>query len=149
MRYILGAVRYAIAVLVGCALLGAPPAMGQHDDQEEAAQEAADSWLELFDAGDAEASWEEAAVLFQAEITEEQWVEQVEEIQASLGAVMDRQPLEAGFTEEIPDAPEGEYVVVRYQTEYEQSMTTETMVMALDEDEWRMAGYYIDPQETP
>lgn len=52
----------------------------------------------------------------------------------------------AGYPEEeLPGAPDGHYVVLKYSTRFERKRHgTETVVAELDEDdEWRVAGYFV------
>ena len=135
-----------ILLLVG--LVGTP-ALAQHEAEEEAAHEAAEEWLVLYDDGDTEATWDEAALVFQEQIPQQQWDAQVEQIRAGLGAPEERTLLDKRYTEELPDVPEGEYVIIQYQTQYENARTTETLTMRFDADDdaWRTAGYFVDPDE--
>ncbi len=45
----------------------------------------------------------------------------------------------------LPGAPDGEYVVIRYRTEFENKMkAVETVTPMLEADgAWRVSGYYI------
>lgn len=51
----------------------------------------------------------------------------------------------AQYTENLPNAPAGKYVVIQYQTAFEKmSSATETIVPMLDKDgHWRVSGYYV------
>ncbi len=45
----------------------------------------------------------------------------------------------------LPGAPDGEYVVIQYNTEFEnKKVAIETITPMLDDDgKWRVSGYYI------
>ena len=48
-------------------------------------------------------------------------------------------------TESLPGAPDGHYVVLHYETSFENKKTAiETVTPMLDQDgDWRVSGYYI------
>ena len=58
------------------------------DKPEDLAQKAAESWLKLTDAGDAGASWEQAAKLFKGAVTKEQWTQALAGVRPPLGKVI-------------------------------------------------------------
>jgi hypothetical protein len=49
------------------------------------------------------------------------------------------------YTRTLPGAPDGEYVVIQYETTFENKQSaTETVTPMLDKDGvWRVSGYYI------
>jgi hypothetical protein len=49
------------------------------------------------------------------------------------------------YAEELPGAPDGEYVVIEYETSFERKKNgTETITLMKDTDgEWRAAGYFV------
>jgi hypothetical protein len=49
------------------------------------------------------------------------------------------------YTNTLPGAPDGEYVVIQYETSFENKKSAiETITPMLDEDgRWRVSGYYI------
>ena len=49
------------------------------------------------------------------------------------------------YTTTLPGAPDGEYVVIQYQTSFERKKSAiETVTPMRDKDgKWRVAGYYI------
>lgn len=57
------------------------------DKPEDLAQAAAESWLRLTDAGDAAASWDQAARLFKGAVTKEQWAQALASVRPPLGIV--------------------------------------------------------------
>lgn len=112
---------------------------------EDLAQAAAESWLKLTDAGDAEDSWEQAARLFQGAVTQEQWKQALAGVRPPLGKVISRQVISRRYRENAPGAPDGKYVIIRYWTVFEKKASAvETVTPMLDPDGvWRVSGYFI------
>ncbi len=96
--------RLAWLALVAFALGGAVQAA---DKPEDLAQAAADSWLKLTDAGNAAASWDQAAKLFKGAVTKEKWVEALASVRPPLGKVMSRKVTSRQYSEKMPGAPDG------------------------------------------
>jgi len=110
-----------------------------------AAIKAAESWLGLVDSGKYAESWKTAASLFREKITAAQWEEAVRSARGPLGPVQSRKLASAQFTRTLPGAPDGEYVMIRYETSFEKKKAgVETITPMKDKDGvWRVAGYYI------
>jgi len=62
-----------------------------------------------------------------------------------LGKMISRRPKSATYTRTLPGAPDGEYVVVQYETSFEHKQSAiETVTPLLDHDgNWRVSGYFI------
>jgi hypothetical protein len=112
---------------------------------EPAAQQAAQRWLQLTDAGDAAKSWRDASALFRARVDETQWAKALQGARAPLGALVHRTLEGARHAGELPGAPDGDYVVLTYRTEFEHKHSAvETVTPMKDEDgQWRVSGYFI------
>ena len=112
---------------------------------EDLAQTAAESWLKLIDAGDWAASWEQAAKLFKGVVTKEQWVQALTGVSPPLGKVVSRKLRSRQYSEKLPGAPDGKYVVIQYETVFEKKASAvETITPMLDPDGvWRVSGYLI------
>ncbi len=125
-------------VFAGERLLAQPSA-------DAAASQAASRWLALVDSGQYEQSWKEASSLFRAKITAAQWEQAVRSARDPLGALVSRRLASSQFTRTLPGAPDGEYVVLQYETAFEKKRTArETVTPMKDSDgTWRVAGYYI------
>jgi len=133
-----------LMLLIGALLLG--NALAFADDQsEKAAVESAKRWLALLDAADYGASWNEAAGLFRSAVSKTQWTQKVQPVRESLGKVESRTLKSATYSTSLPGAPDGQYVVMQYQTSFERKKSAlETVTMMLDKDgKWRASGYFI------
>ncbi len=119
--------------------------MVEEEKPEEAAQRAAEPWLEAIDRGDALASHALAAAVFRAAVTPDQWLDSLVRVQQSLGRAVSRTLRSSRFATELPGAPDGEYVLLEYATEFEHKKNgTETVVMMREPSgEWRLSGYWI------
>ncbi len=119
--------------------------MADEQTPTDAAAVAAGQWLAAADRGDAANTWEEAAAVFRAAVTPEQWADSLSRVQQSLGRAVSRRPGSSRFTTELPGAPDGEYVLLEYATEFEHKKNgTETVVMTREPTgEWRLSGYWI------
>ena len=126
-------------------LLLVPAATRAEDAPEKAAVAAADAWLKLVDAGKYGASWDEAAPLFKKAIGRADWEKALEGVRSPLGGLVSRKVASRTYTESLPGAPDGKYVVVQYATSFANKGTaTETVTQALVGDgRWRVSGYFI------
>jgi hypothetical protein len=115
------------------------------ETREDAAQAAAESWLALVDAGEYGDSWDEAAARFQGAVTRDQWEQAVNGVREPLGAVVSRKVKSRQYTKQLPGAPDGEYVVVQFETVFEnKAEAVETLTPMVDKDgAWRVSGYFI------
>jgi hypothetical protein len=134
--------RLALGTIVGLLLAGAAAAA---DKPEDAAQAAAEKWLKLVDEGKYGDSWEQAAKLFKGAVTQEQWKQAASGVRAPLGKVVSRKVKSRDYTQKVPGAPDGQYVVIQFDTVFEKkSAAVETVTPMLDPDgAWRVSGYFI------
>ena len=112
---------------------------------EDLAQQSAEAWLGLVDSGRYGESWDESAQLFKAAVAKEQWQQMLHATRDPLGKVQSRKLKSATYTKTLPGAPDGEYVVIQYNTSFEHKQAAvETITPMLDKDgTWRVSGYYI------
>ena len=124
---------------------GFAASVGAADKPEDLAQAAAESWLKLSDAGDGAATWEQAAKLFKGVVTKEQWTQALAGVRPPLGKVVSRKLTSRQYSEKLPGAPDGKYVVIQYETVFEKKPSAvETITPMLDPDGvWRVSGYLI------
>lgn len=137
------AVALGLVWLLGVALSGGPAWCDE--TPEDAAQAAAESWLELVDSGNYEESWEEAAELFKGAVTVDRWKQAAAGARGPLGELVSRKVKSRRYTEEIPGGPDGKYVVLQFETEFENKASAiETVTPMVDPDGvWRVSGYFI------
>lgn len=128
-----------------CLLLGTGIAAAQDAKKEQAAVAAAEKWLALVDAGDYAQSWQESAVYFQDAVPKDGWVQSLKSIRYPLGKVASRKVNNTTPKTSLPGVPDGEYIVIEFDTSFEHKATaTETVTPMLEKDgRWRVTGYYI------
>lgn len=121
------------------------PAVHAGESVEDAAQSAAAKWLSLVDSGNYSASWKEAAAYFRGSVPEATWQAQVGAVRGPLGKVLGRALKARQYAKSLPGAPDGEYVVIQYDTKFEHKQAAiETVTPMKDRDGvWRVSGYYI------
>ena len=109
------------------------------------AEMAATSWLAVIDAGDYPLSWRTAANLLQSSVTQPQWEIALQTSRLPLGSVKSRTLKAASYSRTLPFAPDGDYVLMEYETRFEfKPLATETLTTMKDRDNtWKVAGYFI------
>ena len=114
-------------------------------DKTKSAEQAAEAWLKFVDSGDYSQSWIQASSLFKSHVTEKEWEQQIQAARGPLGALISRKLKSAQYKTELPGAPDGEYVVIRYDSNFANKKDAiETVTPMLDKDgQWRVSGYYI------
>jgi opacity protein-like surface antigen len=132
----------AVLLVMATASAGAAAAA---EDAEAGAVEASSAWLGLVDGGRYAESWAEAAELFRGAVPKSQWVRQVGGVRAPLGKVIERKLRSRSYQTSLPGAPDGEYVVLQYETSFANKKTAiETVTPMREKDgRWRVSGYYI------
>ena len=112
---------------------------------EKKAVESSNTWLKLIDDGQYSKSWETASELFKNALTKEQWNQSLNAVRKPLGRVIRRNMKSKQYMTSLPGAPDGEYVVIQYETSFENKKAAiETVTPMLDKDKkWRVSGYYI------
>ncbi len=114
-------------------------------EAEKAAIEAAEVWLALVDTEKYEESWSEAASYFQGSVSTEQWISSMESVRNPLGQKLSRNLKSKQYHTSLPGAPDGEYVVIQFNTSFEHKKSAvETVTPMKEQDgQWRVSGYYI------
>ena len=131
--------------LLGVMLIMAASVAVAQNAKTDAAQKNGESWLALVDQGDYAASYDQASSMFKSALTKEKWVDTSKAVRSPLGKLVSRKLQNAQYTTQLPGAPDGQYVVVQYQTSFENKKeAVETVIMQLDKDgQWRVSGYFI------
>ncbi len=112
---------------------------------ESAAIEAARGWLAIVDRGAYRDSWQQASQYFKQAVKPANWQKQLAAVRDPLGAVLQREVKGATYTTSVPGAPDGEYVVVQFQTTFEKKRSAVETVTPMKEKDgsWRVSGYFI------
>lgn len=133
------------SLFVLAAVLASPLAHGQQSNAVGSAVEAANRWLVLADAGDGAATWDEAASSFRTAATKTAWSQALSQAREPLGAVKSRKLSSSELKHSLPGAPDGEYVVIQYNTQFEhKAHAVETVIPVHDQDgSWKVSGYFV------
>ena len=109
------------------------------------AQKSTEVWLALVDSGKYAESWDQAAELFKKQVTKQQWEKAIDAARSPLGKLDSRKLTSAQYSKTLPGAPDGEYVVVLFQSAFANKKSAiETLASMKDKDgQWRVSGYYI------
>jgi len=127
-------------------VLFADVAIAADAGKENAALIVAEKWLTLVDEGEYADSWTEAAFYFKAEVTQKTWEQKLHAVRGPLGKVVSRKIITETYRTSLPGAPDGEYVVIRFETSFQhRKSAVERVTPVLDKDgQWRVAGYFIN-----
>jgi hypothetical protein len=128
----------AIIAVTACLSFGATK-------PEDEAQKSAEQWLALIDAGKYADSWETAADYFKKAISKEKWESALASVRQPLGNLVSRKLKSAKYSKSLPGAPDGEYVVLQFDTSFtNKKEAVETITPMLDKDgTWKVSGYFI------
>lgn len=132
-----------VVVMLACAAL---PARAQDEGLDlRPADQAARAWLATVDAGRYGDSWENAAELFRQTIPKLRWETTVQAVREPLGVVVGRKVRAMNYARVLPGAPEGEYVVIQFDTRFEnRPLSVETVTPMREKDgSWKVSGYFI------
>jgi len=112
---------------------------------EKAAEDSASKWLGLVDAGDYAVSWDQAAQFFKNAVSKEDWKDKIKAVRGHLGKINSRKLKSATYKTTLPGAPDGQYVVIQYDSSFEhKTSAVETVTPMMDKDgQWRVSGYFI------
>ena len=113
--------------------------------KEDIAIQAAIDWLSLVDEEKYGESWETAANFFKNAVQKEQWIASMNAFRKPLGKLLERKIKDYKYTTALPGAPDGEYVVIQFETSFENKKSSiETITPMLDKDgKWRTSGYFV------
>jgi Protein of unknown function (DUF4019) len=137
-----------LAIVVFAALVYAgAPVRAQDAASVAQAQNAAAAWLALTDAGLFSRSWDESASFFQSTVSKSKWSSAARSGRYPLGPVEQRTLKSAIYTRTLPGAPDGEYVVIKFESRFERRpYAIETITPTREKDgSWRVSGYFIGP----
>ncbi|GGX30419.1 DUF4019 domain-containing protein [Undibacterium squillarum] len=112
---------------------------------DQSTHEAADRWVQIIDQGDFAKSWKEADAGFQANVSELQWTQTLQQIHAQTGKMLKREFKTEDIKSDLPGAPAGKYKIVVYQTAFEKApQVKETVVLTETKDgSWKVTGYFL------
>jgi hypothetical protein len=135
----------ALALAAAITAITAISALADEELDTAPAVSAAESWLALVDAGRQGDSWDQAADFFRESVPKVKWQTAVEAARGPLGVMITRKMRSVTYTHALPGAPAGDYLVIVYDTRFENlPRGTETVTPMREKDgSWKVAGYII------
>ncbi|MEP7329990.1 MAG: DUF4019 domain-containing protein [Betaproteobacteria bacterium] len=133
----------ALSLFVSALVLTSVPAQAQ-DPRITEAQRVAREWLVMSDAGDSKGTYAAASAKFRGTMTPEQWADASVKARGAYGAVRQRTLAASQAALQVPNLPDGTYVLLMYRTNFANRDAAETITMERDSDGvWRLVGYSI------
>ena len=133
----------AIVILVlGLALTLA--ACGQKNKEAvERVKAMAGQWLTLIDEGLYNEAWDAGGQYFKQHVDKKDWYDILTKDRKPLGAVISREIDETKYKSNMYGAPDGEYILIIFETKYEKSKPVKEEVTYVQEQDgqWRLVGY--------
>jgi hypothetical protein len=136
---------FLLAVLILIACGKKESSVNANPEAEKITVEAANQWLNIIDNGQYAESWDLTAEMFRKAVEKKTWEKQMLAFREPLGKVINREVTKKEYMTSMPGAPDGEYVVIQYSTNFENKKNAiETITPMKDKDgKWRVSGYYI------
>jgi hypothetical protein len=136
-------VKFAPALFLFLPLIAA--AAEKRDDAEKKAVASAEAWLGLLDQSKYSEAWDSAADYLKNAVTKQDFGKSLAAARKPLGKVKSRELKSKQHATSLPGAPDGEYVVIQFNTAFENKKSSvETITPMLDKDKkWRVSGYFI------
>jgi hypothetical protein len=134
-----------LPLMMAATVLLASSVHAQEDQRVADARAAATAWLALLDAGDYPGTWTQSASFFQAAVSQENWLKAAQQVRTPLGAVTARTLKSAQFTRTLPGLPDGDYVVMQYDSVFaNKASAVETITPMRDKDgKWKVSGWFV------
>ena len=133
--------KIACLIIVGMILVVVSGAVAD-SDKEKVAESVALKWLNVVDDGRYADSWSETAIFFRNAVTKEQWEQSLQTVREPLGKLISRKTKSKTYKTSLPSAPDGQYVIIQFQTSFENKKAAiETVTPMLDKD-----GNYVVPK---
>ena len=133
----------AMAIAIG--IVSATVTAGDEEIDTGPAMSAAQAWLAEVDSGRYGQSWEDASEYLRNATPKEQWETTLRAARAKLGLVIARKMRGANYVKDPPNAPAGEYLLITYDTHFENKpLAAEIVTPTRDKDgKWKVADYSI------
>jgi hypothetical protein len=129
------------------------PSYGLEDSKEKSQQklkeniatETTSEWLKIIDLGFYEEGWENCAKIFKNAVEKFMFKQSLIGVRKPLGKVLKRKEISKKYTTTIPVAPDGEFVIIQFKTEFENKKEIDEIITVMIEKDgrWRVAGYFI------
>src|SRR5512143_3055491 len=118
-------VLWILAAAGACLVAAAALLAGQDTDKagegaaRKSAEEAANNWLALVDSSRYGESWNQAGALFKKHVSAEEWEKTARSVREPFGKLLSRKVKHADYSRSLPGAPDGEFVILVYESSFE------------------------------
>jgi hypothetical protein len=101
-------------------------------------------WLKVTDAENYDKAWMYASEYLKNAVPKDVFKERLQGVRSPLGSMKKRVMDAAQYATSLPGSPDGEYVVIKFKTEFEKKTNAvETLISKKEDSQWKIAGYYI------
>ena len=138
--------RIHAVLIVACLAMILIPLYNQSPDDEkvEQALPAAVEFLALIDSGKYAESWQSSASLMRAKVTQQDWTDKLDQARSLSGGLVQRVQKSASYATVAKDSPEGEYIMLIYESDFQAAEdVSEYVTVMLEGEEWKVAGYFM------
>jgi hypothetical protein len=135
------AIAVFVAALAGCGIAAA----ADEEIDASGAMAAAHQWLALVDFGRGRDAYAATSENFRAGVEQLKWEVAVDTVRNTLGGIVNRKLRAAHYTRTLPGAPDGEYVLIYFDTRFDKkALATELVTCEREKDGlWRVGGYWV------
>jgi hypothetical protein len=117
---------------------------GAQEEAIEAARTSARAWLALMDDNQYEETWDQAGQILKAAVSRDEWARKMSVTLGPLGKAESRAVRSSEYSTTMPGAPDGHYVVVKFDTTFQNKQTAlETVTLREEDGAWKVEGYWI------
>ena len=136
---------FSLSIILSVVILIGATTIKADQTKEQIAIQQAETWLSIVDNQQYEESWYKAANFFKNAVSMKQWISSMNAYRKPLGKMIGRKLKSNQYMTSLPGAPDGEYVVIQFDTSFENKKEAiETITPMLDTDgTWRVSGYFI------
>lgn len=114
------------------------------EQQQRQVYEAAVEFLQLLDNGKTSETWSTVSPALKATTHEMVWTGSLKALRLGLGSFKERTPAGIGFTDQMPEAPAGNYAVIEFNSTFAASSVTEKVLFRDDDKHWLVVGYFVN-----
>jgi hypothetical protein len=136
---------FSLSIILSVVILIGATTIKADQTKEQIAIQQAETWLSIVDNQQYEKSWYKAANFFKNAVSMKQWINSMNAYRKPLGKMIGRKLKSKQYMTSLPGAPDGEYVVIQFDTAFENKKEAiETITPMIDTDgTWRVSGYFI------
>jgi len=136
----------ALPLLLATAIVAGAVAFAADEELDTGpAMAATQAWLAAVDTGRYGKSWDDASEFFRRSLAREKWEPMVASVRDPLGVVISRKVRSAVYARELTNAPPGPYVVIQFDTRFENRPLSQETVTTMRESDgsWKVSGYFV------